>query len=274
MTIRIAPESGYDFPSKRAYRRNIWATFKRQFGGQVAGRQMALMPSIEGDEIEVALSKGFREENLHVIDFNPAIVASLKRRYPRLHTYGVPVRRAIIRMAEAGTRLDGFNLDLCSNLSREVRATLFVLSFSRIMTNESVVAVSLLRGRELGVTGVMLDELAEASNNTPWRHELEQRYGASLIPSDMGRISLTVESLTGNMPRRPDMPPVLRPYLLRIGKYKSTAGRQTMLWQMFNLHYTDCHCGHCAEFGSEYDKQMRETIASWWEEDDEITTVD
>lgn len=41
-----------------------------------------LMPSSEGDEVDVCLSHGFRERNLTVCDRNPAIVAHLKRRYP------------------------------------------------------------------------------------------------------------------------------------------------------------------------------------------------
>jgi hypothetical protein len=174
--MRRAPRGGYDFARKRDYRRKVWATFrdtlKRQ-GVAVATAHALLMPSLEGDEIEVAIDAGFREAHLHVVDNEPAIVATLKRRYPKINTYGVEAHRAFERLAKDGVTLRCANLDFCGTFSgpfvRELsqialmgsvpcrtRATAegFRLDIdSETLTSVfaadcAVVAVSQLRGRE------------------------------------------------------------------------------------------------------------------------------
>lgn len=128
---RIAPKGGYDFSKKRDYRRKVWATFRdriKESGNSVARSHALLMPSLEGDEIEVALNAGFREENLHIVDWEPAIVATLKRRYPKIHTYGVSVTRAFKRLAAEGIRLTCANLDFCGPISRPFAHELLAVS--------------------------------------------------------------------------------------------------------------------------------------------------
>lgn len=90
------PEGGYIFGAKKHYRAIVWNIAKRH--GWTSG-DVACMPSIGGEEINVAVRKGARLKRLHVIDDNPAIVATLQRRHGgRLQTYGVSFRRAFERI--------------------------------------------------------------------------------------------------------------------------------------------------------------------------------
>lgn len=172
--MRKAPRGGYDFSRKRDYRRKVWATFREKLKEErraVADSQALLMPSLEGDEIEVALNAGFREENLHVVDAEPAIVATLKRRYQKINTYGVRASDAVARIYAHGIRLDCANFDFCNQLSMPFFKELLLISARGLIdSNVSIrdgqfgldqrngpvgafasrclVAVSTLRGRE------------------------------------------------------------------------------------------------------------------------------
>lgn len=129
--MRRGPTDGYDKAIKRDYRRKTYATFRetlKKLHISVASASALLMPSLEGDEIEVALNAGFREYNLHVVDDNPAIVATLKKRYPKINTYGVLVSRAMQRMAHEGIRLDCANFDLTGNVSAKFVSELYAIS--------------------------------------------------------------------------------------------------------------------------------------------------
>jgi hypothetical protein len=212
----------------------------------------ALMPSLEGDEIDVALSKGFRQQHLHIIDFNPAVVATLKRRYPLVNTYGVSVNKAIDRMIDHGVQLDAINLDFCSNLSRQMFVTLHQLTISRVMNDRSVLAVSMLRGREKQWAMSSLNALSEMSKEVS--ETLHNPYIPEMLHTDVARIVMTTRALTGAVDS-PDQS-LIRPYSVRIGKYRSTAGSQTMLWQIFSLHSVRCPCQYCFKYGSEFDGRM------------------
>jgi hypothetical protein len=168
--VRRAPSDGYDFSRKRDYRRKVWATFRdvlKRDHISVANANVLLMPSLEGDEIEVAMNAGFRESNLHVVDFEPAIVATLKRRYPRINTYGVSASRAMERLAREGVRIRCANFDFCNQVSMPLQRELETISMfgswkgeivgadysctgelRGVFEDVAVVAVSQLRGRE------------------------------------------------------------------------------------------------------------------------------
>jgi hypothetical protein len=111
-----------------------------------------LLPSIEGDEIEVTLASGFLEKNLHVVDRNAAIVATLKRRYPRIQTYGVDVLTAVRRRIPKGT-LHLANLDLCAPLGHQW-AAIAVVTASRL-SPEGVIAATYLRGRDSQISSIV-----------------------------------------------------------------------------------------------------------------------
>lgn len=121
--MRSAPRDGYDFSRKRDYRRKVWATFRDALKRRrlpVAESHALLMPSLEGDEIDVAINAGFRESHLHVVDHEPAVVATLKKRYPKINTYGVTASRAFERLSKTGIKIRCANLDFCSQIATPV----------------------------------------------------------------------------------------------------------------------------------------------------------
>lgn len=215
--MRSAPRGGYDFSRKRDYRRKVWATGRdtlKRYGLSVADSHALLMPSLEGDEIDVALNAGFRESHLHVVDHEPAIVATLKRRYPRINTYGVTVSRAFERLAERGIKIRCANLDFCKQLSMPFASELSQVALlgsqpCRLKPTEggfrsdvdserygsgvfaddyAVVAISQLRGRESRDTtalwtsdwsGLSQASLAEFEAET--RHRIEGLLPAATV---------------------------------------------------------------------------------------------
>lgn len=220
---RIGPAAGYDFGNKRHYRRNIWNTFRTSAYWHPQATAM-LMPSIEGDEIDVALSKGFRERNLHIVDQNPAIVATLKRRYPRLHTYGVPLVRATERLPE----LTFANLDLCASWGQPLAKTLEEFAASQRVPC-GLVAVTILRGRE----SVRLRDVLRAGKTDTMREVMTH-----------ATLSHRVTFINGG---NPIVYPLNMVTTIRTGKYRSIAGSQTMLWMIFEVHAQPCMCLGCAE---------------------------
>lgn len=145
---RRAPEGGYDFEAKSAFRRFVWDAIASRGMGGLRHEHVLLMPSLEGIEIDEALSRGFLQSGLHVVDSNPAIVATLRRRYPDIRTYGVGIDRAHDRVAEAGIRLFGASIDFCSNAVWSTAKILVNCSESDCWQDGARVVVNVLRGRE------------------------------------------------------------------------------------------------------------------------------
>lgn len=189
-----------------------------------------LMPSIEGKEIEVALANGFKEHNLHIVDRNPAIVATLKRRFPLVKTYGVDIIHALLRAKKSGIRFDAVNLDLCGCLSRNLGVAL--LAASGILKPEGMICLTILRGRE---KAGMLE----------WAGRAIKEFNA--WASYIGRIPAKWQNLGTDLARLLWIVHVLSvgerhqaiyrwmPHLKATGKYKSSAGTQTMRWAMWQV---------------------------------------
>lgn len=228
---RSAPESGYVGGTKNQYRRNVWAAFKAACGTQGWSKSQAhalLMPSAEGKEIDVALAAGFRENRLHVVDKNPAIVAHLKRRYSKINTYGVDIGAAAERIRRSGVRLKVANLDLCSNVSWSLcEDVLAGFSDAQCLDDVSYVALTVLRGRERTDIFNPIAERPDLFLDT-WDERFAHVNGA-LGATDRLRIAYASMFLCGkrvsiSRARHSDF------YVVKADTYKSTAGSQTMLW--------------------------------------------
>jgi hypothetical protein len=195
MIKRRGPKGGYDFPNKRHYRRIVWKGAADFLRHKRATAQVLLLPSSEGDEIDVALSKGFKEYNLHIVDQNAAIVAVLKRRYPRANAYGVSVDRACERIAKLGIKLDFANFDMCSNIEsvmNDLRAIAKIECFS----NPNLISITVMRGRERD-----LGHLVEAVDADAIRADLgDTAVLADKQFNDFVRTENAVTALMGSIP--------------------------------------------------------------------------
>lgn len=244
---RSAPTQGYDFGTKRQYRRQVWRYFDLVTKHMKTDVHVGLMPSIEGDEIEVALSKGFRESHLHVVDRNPAIVAHLKRRYPRINTYGVTVGSAADRMVRRGIQLACFNLDFCSSMHASLLDEIQYVAASGCLAQKSAVAITMLRGRE-NKARALLDYFRETgikglSNRGPVHVEAN---------NDNARMQCVYVALTN---LRASARRVVRlvdrgnyVFVMRQETYRSVAGHQTMMWVMHQVHRQPCTCVMCGGY--------------------------
>jgi hypothetical protein len=236
MPNRTAPEGGYEFGRKRHYRREIWASFRRWAGPARSEANCLLMPSSEGTEIEVALQNGFREENLHVVDRNPAIVAHLKRRFPRIHTYGVELSKAAQRIADKCS-IDFANFDLCGNVGRPLLRTLQDAEICLAKPWQeagrgAIVAATCLRGREQAQATRMLALLSAKEGALPGLAELDKQ---RLIAMGIALSYLPLDD-RGGLFCSTDCDEELSTIacLLKSGSYRSST-RQTMLWGMYHI---------------------------------------
>ena len=146
---RAAPDGGYDHETKILYRDWVWESISEvsRHWTQRGQHPVAIMPSIEGSEIPYhAFDKHFYD--LHVIDRNPAICATLKKRYPSITTYGVSTAKAHHRMARHRVMLSAAHLDYCSPggsfLAREVADC----AAAGVWKNGAMIVINMLRGRE------------------------------------------------------------------------------------------------------------------------------
>lgn len=222
MANRSAPRDGYDFGNKRQYRRAVWATFRKSLFWR-PGARAVLLPSCEGDEIDVAKANGFAEKNLVIVDRNAAIVASLKRRYPHVTTCGVALDRAAERLAP----VDFANLDLCSPWSRPLHDTLKAVAESALVPF-GMIAVTLLRGRE-----------REGANEALRQFETPDRARVACIA---GTLMSTAFYGPRALPYPGNLVSVVREEI-----YRSAAGHQTMMWVAFDVHAQPCACLGCAQ---------------------------
>lgn len=218
---RRAPVGGYIGGRKQHYRRQLWKSFSDHCGTGRSAAHALLMPSAEGTEITVAEQHGFRQDHLHIVDRNPAIVAHLKRRFPRVNTYGLELVRALDRMRKNGVILAIANFDLCGHIGSTF-PQLKAISAMGVLRDDAMIAVTLLRGREPA------GHLARL--RAPIHRELD--VSRSWLPreateTDMVRIGWAGAAFADAG---------LSAHPRRVGIYRSTAGSQTMLW--FVLTFT------------------------------------
>ena len=127
--------------------------------------KVGFLPSREGLEIPIALSLGFKEENLYAIDKSPQMMihAPWRAKYKKINVYGSEVARAGQRMHIQGVKLDAVNLDLCGTFSRPTIDSLAGFLRSGCMKNTSLIAYTLFKGRE----HPDMTELIEKHNSRP-----------------------------------------------------------------------------------------------------------
>lgn len=231
MKGRTAPKGGYAFPGKEGPRQAIWDTF-REHGERVRGTaHCLLMPSSEGIEVEVALRAGFKERNLHLVDRNHGIVGHLKRRYPQASCYGREVEVAVESIRARGIRLSYLNLDLCGNLGWPLIRALKGISGCGYLSPGTLVAVTLLKGRELPPMVEEIDEEEKRCGALAARLKLNTREAA--------RIYLVGGLLTylGHLSYTPEKATVAE--AIKAGTYTSSH-KMGMLWGIYNIRPLEC----------------------------------
>lgn len=198
-TARREPSGGYAFSEKSLWRTAIWERIAASTPKpQRAAKQVFLIESLEGLEIAKALRLGFVEQNLHVCNATPAVVATLKRRHPLIHTYGVVADRALRKIADGPFKMDIVSLDFCACLSVRVVNTLRLVGPAG--ATHCVVAVNVLRGRESGPFAAT--DAADFMRRTrAWRRSVRPGAARAQVDGleglDRGRLAWITFSLAG-----------------------------------------------------------------------------
>lgn len=239
---RSAPAGGYTRGNKKQYRRGVWAFARDYFGSwDLSSKRALLLPSTEGAEVEVAVAAGFREPNLVLCDENPAIVATLRRRFPRVTTRGVPLAEACRREAAAGRPLDVINADLCSPIGRVLLTELDGIIQSGVLRPGGLLFITVLRGREVGIPVDSETLQLRKPADVPG-------YEALTTTWDAFRLAVLTLAASGLLTWNSAGGGRYRAHPGRPNVYAS--GPQTMLWVPFAMHPWDGYatCGHCQRF--------------------------
>jgi hypothetical protein len=248
---RSAPKEGYDFGNKRQYRRDIWETANHYFYGNISDKKIFMMPSLEGTEIDIAIKKGFSEYNIIICDKEPAYVETLKRKYPKIKTYGVELNRAIERMKADKIELDIMNADLCGPISNKLFDTIKLLSTSGIMRDDSTFIVTILKGRETilnKINNIKMKFLKEAPASLCSIPISKYKFDLEMSGNDYKRISSIMASISGSGFNFTDFKNIYqspyRAFLFRTKEYQSQSGVM-MRWIAIKLHKMPCFCDEC-----------------------------
>jgi hypothetical protein len=157
----------YSGPEKEKYRQQVWDDFFDVLQCTYSSERSAIAPSInergpvississaqalilsttDGLEIEHALNRGIRQENLHVVNLSPAVVATLKKRYPKINTYGVDLGKVLLEKRITPGTLHLANVDLCGILSWKWCATVYLVANS--LVHGGALAATFQNGRD------------------------------------------------------------------------------------------------------------------------------
>jgi hypothetical protein len=152
MEPKRAPAGGYDFGEKEAYRRQLWNFFDQHLKDiPRKERQVLYLDSKEGLETECLIRKGYRAENLHPCNWDPAHAAVLSSKLRKAGQYVTSHGKDIFEVAcdlkGKGVRIDAYNFDFtgCVSDSMLKNFELFILNNA---PDKALISVNVLRGRE------------------------------------------------------------------------------------------------------------------------------
>lgn len=177
------PESGYDsFGVKRQYRRDVYAAFRRACPVPMAEARLLTLPGRKYTrEIEAALDSGIREYNIIAVDWNPAIVARLRRRYSLVEVHGVSLIEAAKRLAKNHDRVELANIDLCGYIGRPLLTSARAVT-ANVLAATAVVALTWMRGRERGEWSEQQLTNTAPGTTKDWRHRNISQLIAGMHP--------------------------------------------------------------------------------------------
>jgi hypothetical protein len=219
------------------------------------------MPSSEGDEIEIAMSKGIRQENIVIVDENPAIVASLKgRKFPLVTAKGCRISEIGPKLVKAGIHLDIANLDFTGTV-HTVFDELIAFAHSNALNDAALIGVTVLKGREPKSTFNLVQHISKGITQHDFDDLLQKVFGEEDLTTDKdaeefviktmnapgwsGRLALLGAALAhksiGNWT---EVFPSNIVTIRHANEYKSKSGI-VMLYAVFSTHKQPCFCSSC-----------------------------
>lgn len=216
----------YSCPNKQKAREAIWREFYRHKQSSLA--KALMLPGSKPIEYQVALSKGFKPENIYLVEKNLAVLANFTRRAretspPRQNIFRTMLSEASRILADRNVRLDFAHLDFCANCdSNEMLSETKLFFKSGVMKDDGLVAISWMLGREQEI-----DQLAHNGNGlnlyTPQADSPLLKHLASIRPTDRGRYAKVYEAIG------------TRVDILAMGSYFNTASGSNMMFGIFQV---------------------------------------
>jgi hypothetical protein len=158
-----APKGGYDTDVKNEYRVAVWGAIAPRVIASLDDERAVcvIMPSREGLEIDVAVSRGIPPEKILCVDQSAAVIATSKwrKRWPQCRFFASKVSAVGEKMKKAGMVAVAANLDLCGNFSDETLFEVDTFLKTAPLSDSACIAVTMMKGREGSVTSRLLDRL-------------------------------------------------------------------------------------------------------------------
>lgn len=209
-------KQNYDFSAKRHWRRWAWNRIAERLTVPPREALVAYLPGPEDEDRPIALSKGFRADNLIAVDRALANVEAV-RGEGNLAICGDAYD--VIGVMLHKRRIDVIFLDLCCGYSFKLMNGLASLLTSQNLAG-STVAVNLMRGRDAGVSklNTNLIELGHESLSDDERHRGRLFFGAS-IPWAYNFVN--EQRKRGNLPNLPDVRIIMKSVSPVFSSYRS-----------------------------------------------------
>lgn len=165
------PESGYSSDVKQNYRDGVWNQFKIHMPPEDIsdGQFILILPGLQCEEIETALSKGYEIKHLLLVHESAARVATSaawRTRYPNAKFY------AGLKVSEIGDRLEkdnacvvAANLDFCNNFSIELIDEIDSFMSTKQVRADCLTAITVMKGRESKTVVKILEKIKESSRS-------------------------------------------------------------------------------------------------------------
>jgi hypothetical protein len=224
----------YDTDFKAHYRRAIWSAIAEASMWHVDAVNAFVIDTAAALEVGFLVNEiGLSQNQIVVCNQSPAHVATIRRAFADVVTIGLPASGAFDRLAASKQTIAHANLDFCSQLSWPILNTMRRIGLSRVLgviddkdrfEPESVVAITLLGGREHASTTRLLDRVSVDSIAATHCHisNSSSVFCGSCSARDKARLS-TAALATG-----------LSVTIAKAFKYRSPSG-QPMLCGVFNV---------------------------------------
>lgn len=190
MTKHRQPEDGYTSDAKQEYRESVWFHFHRQLPPSdiSKGEYILLLPGLQCDEIDTAISMGYKPEHLLLVHESSSHVedgAEWLSKYPSIKFYsGVKVSEIGPNLKEDNAIIVAANLDFCNNFSLELNDEFDSFMSIKNVSSDCLTAVTVMKGRESKVVVRMLEKIKDSKSKDLSLNE--KRLIALLSLSDHG----------------------------------------------------------------------------------------
>lgn len=128
-----------------------------------------ILPGLECDEIDTAISHGLREDRLVLVHESAAHVAKnavWRKKYPNIKFYCCKASNAPSRLWKDGIKLVAANLDFCGNFSGEMIDEFSEFCEKAPLCDESWVALTMMKGRESTAMVKLVDAVAKTNKQS------------------------------------------------------------------------------------------------------------